>query len=54
MLFMQLWGKDRTALALVVDPDQISYKSKRTSAKRVFVPDFDADCNKTNLEQLTN
>jgi hypothetical protein len=54
MLFMQLWGKDRTALVLVVGLDQISYKSKRTNAKRVFVPDFDADYNKTNFEQLTN
>jgi len=25
-----------------------------SNAKRVFVPDFDADYNKKNLEQLTN
>ena len=41
-------------MAPVVGLDQISYKSKRTYTKRVFVPDFDADYNKTNFEQLTN
>jgi hypothetical protein len=53
-VYLTEYKKDRTAMAPVVGLDQISYKSKRTNAKRVFVPDFDADYNKTNFEQLTN
>ena len=38
----------------MVGLNQISFKSKRTNIKRVFVPDFDDNHNKTNFEQLTN